>query len=81
MELHGIGSSSAARLLAEIGDIRRFATRIMAMVQLRNRTPGRTYYDARETAGKTSMEALHALKRRLFNVVSRACSPTNSSVN
>ncbi|MFJ9370823.1 IS110 family transposase [Nocardia sp. NPDC101769] len=82
MSLHGIGPSSAARLLADTGDIHRFATRarfaswngtapldassgdqqrhrlsrsgnrrinrvlhIMAIVQLRHRTPGRAYYD------------------------------------
>ncbi|MFD0360701.1 IS110 family transposase [Nocardia sp. GCM10030253] len=106
MELHGIGPSSAARLLADTGDIHRFGTRdqfaswngtapldassgdqqrhrlsragnrrinrvlhIMAVVQLRNRTAGRAYYDARKAGGKTSMEAMRALKRRLSNVV------------
>ncbi|MFF3228838.1 IS110 family transposase [Nocardia suismassiliense] len=106
MDLHGIGPSSAARLLADTGDIHRFADRdrfaswngtapldassgdqqrhrlsragnrkinrvlhIMAVVQLRHRTNGRVYYDARRTGGKTSMEALRALKRRLSNVV------------
>ncbi|MFE3758670.1 transposase [Nocardia tengchongensis] len=106
MELHGIGPSSAARLLADTGDIRRFRDRdrfaswngtapldassgdqqrhrlsragnrkinrvlhIMAIVQLRNRTAGRLYYDGRKAGGKTSMEALRALKRRLSNVV------------
>ncbi|MEU8897286.1 IS110 family transposase [Nocardia sp. NPDC048505] len=106
MDLHGIGPSSAARLLADTGDIHRFADRnrfaswngtapldassgdqqrhrlsragnrkinrvlhIMAVVQLRHRTAGRVYYDARRTGGKTSMEALRALKRRLSNVV------------
>ncbi|MEH0846422.1 IS110 family transposase [Micromonospora sp. CPCC 205711] len=106
MDLHGIGPSGAARLLADGGDIRRFADRdrfaswngtapldassgdqkrhrlsragnrrinrtlhIMAVVQLRNRTEGRAYFDAKKTAGKTSMEAMRALKRRLSNVV------------
>ncbi|WP_433672182.1 IS110 family transposase [Nocardia sp. CA-136227] len=106
MDLHGIGPSSAARLLADTGDIHRFATKdrfaswngtapldassgdqqrhrlsragnrkinrvlhIMAVVQLRNHTAGRTYYDARKAGGKTSMEAMRALKRRLSNVV------------
>ncbi|WP_083914048.1 IS110 family transposase [Nocardia concava] len=106
MQLHGIGPSSAARLLADTGDIRRFRNRdrfaswngtapldassgqqqrhrlsragnrkinrvlhIMAVVQLRHRTAGRIYYDARKAGGKTSMEALRALKRRLSNVV------------
>jgi transposase len=108
LQLHGIGPSSAARLLADVGNIRRFASRdhfaswngtapldassgqqqrhrlsragnrrinralhIMAVVQLRNPTEGRAYYDARKAAGKTSMEAMRCLKRRLSNVVYR----------
>jgi transposase len=106
MDLYGIGPSGAARLLADVGDIRRFADRdrfaswngtapldassgqqqrhrlsragnrrinrtlhIMAVVQLRNATKGRAYFDAKKAAGKTSMEAMRALKRRLSNVV------------
>jgi transposase len=106
MELHGIGPSGAARLLADTGDIRRFAGRdrfaswngtapldassgsqarhrlsragnrrinrvlhIMAVVQLRNQTKGRAYYDARRAGGMPSMMAMRALKRRLSNVV------------
>ncbi len=42
---------------------------IMAVVQLRNATEGRRYYDAKKSAGKTSMESMRALKRRLSNVV------------
>jgi transposase len=108
LQLHGIGPSSAARLLADVGNIHRFASRdhfaswngtapldassgqqqrhrlsragnrrinralhIMAVVQLRNPTEGRAYYDARKAAGKTSMEAMRCLKRRLSNVVYR----------
>jgi transposase len=108
LQLHGIGPSSAARLLADVGNIHRFASRdhfaswngtapldassgqqqrhrlsragnrrinralhIMAIVQLRNPTEGRAYYDARKAAGKTSMEAMRCLKRRLSNVVYR----------
>ncbi|MFI7671977.1 IS110 family transposase [Nocardia sp. NPDC049526] len=41
----------------------------MATVQLRNPSAGRTYYDRRRAEGKTSMEAMRALKRRLSNVV------------
>ena len=37
--------------------------------QLRNPTQGWTYFNAKKAAGKTSMEAMHALKRRLSNVV------------
>jgi transposase len=106
LELHGIGPSSAARLLADAGDIHRFASRdrfaswngtapldassgsqqrhrlsragnrrinralhIMAIVQLRNQTRGRAYYDARKAGGMPSMMAMRALKRRLSNVV------------
>ena len=105
LELHGIGPSSAARLLADAGDIHRFAGRdkfaswngtapleplpatrnaigspapatggstglhIMAVVQLRNQTKGRAYYDARKAGGMPSMMAMRALKRRLSNVV------------
>ena len=106
LELHGIGPSGAARLLADVGDIHRFADRdkfaswngtapldassgnqerhrlsragnrrinrtlhMMAVVQLRNQTPGRAYYDTRKTGGMPSMMAMRALKRRLSNVV------------
>ena len=41
----------------------------MAIVQLRHGTEGRAYYDRRVAEGKTSMEAMRALKRRLSNVV------------
>ncbi|HEY3262599.1 MAG TPA: IS110 family transposase [Pseudonocardiaceae bacterium] len=104
--LHGIGPSGAARLIGDIGDITRFASRghfaawngtapldassgqqrrhrlsragnrrinrvlhIMAVVQLRHDTEGRRYYDRRLAEGKTSMEAMRALKRRLSDVV------------
>jgi transposase len=106
LELNGIGPSSAARLLADVGDIHRFADRdrfaswngtapldassgsqqrhrlsragnrrinralhIMAIVQLRNQTEGRTYYENRKAGGMPSMMAMRALKRRLSNVV------------
>jgi hypothetical protein len=42
---------------------------IMGVVQLRNLTAGRLYFDSMKAAGKTSMEAMRALKRRLSNVV------------
>jgi transposase len=106
MDLHGIGPSGAARLLADAGDIHRFASRdrfaswngtapldassgsqarhrlsragnrrinrvlhIMAVVQLRNQTKGRAYFDERRAGGMPSMMAMRALKRRLSNVV------------
>jgi transposase len=42
---------------------------IMAVVQLRNPTEGRAYYDRKVAAGKTPREAMRALKRRLSDVV------------
>jgi transposase len=44
---------------------------IMATVQLRNPTLGREYYDRRKADGKTSMEAMRALKRRLSDIIYR----------
>ncbi|WP_235585565.1 IS110 family transposase, partial [Serinicoccus chungangensis] len=44
---------------------------IAATVQLRNATEGRAYFDRKVADGKTSMEALRALKRRLSDVVYR----------
>ena len=104
-DLHGMGPSGAARLLAGAGDITRFPTRahfaswngtapidassgdqvrhrlsragnrqinrvlhIMAVVQLRNPTQGRAYYDRKVAAGKTPREAMRALKRRLSDI-------------
>jgi xanthine/CO dehydrogenase XdhC/CoxF family maturation factor len=43
----------------------------MAIVQLRHDTEGRRYYRRKLAAGKTPMEALRALKRRLSDVVYR----------
>ncbi len=107
-QLHGIGPSGAARLIGDITDIARFASRghfaswngtapldassgdhtrhrlsragnrrinrvlhIMAVVQLRNDTEGRRYYRRKLTAGKTPMEAMRCLKRRLSDQVYR----------
>jgi transposase len=44
---------------------------LMAVVQLRNQTAGRAYFDRKVAAGKTSMEAMRCLKRRLSDVVYR----------
>src|SRR5215831_7168224 len=44
---------------------------IMATVQLRNPAEGRAYYDRKKAAGKTSMEAMRCLKRRLSDIVYR----------
>jgi hypothetical protein len=43
----------------------------MAIVQLRHDTDGRAYYGRRLAEGKTAMEAIRALKRRLSDVVYR----------
>ena len=43
---------------------------IMAVVQLRHRnSEGRAYYDRKVAAGKTPMEAMRSLKRRLSDIV------------
>jgi transposase len=47
------------------------ALHIMAIVQLRRDTEGRRYYRRKLAAGKTPMEALRALKRRLSDVAYR----------
>ena len=44
---------------------------LMAVVQLRNATEGRAYYDRKKASGKTSMEAMRCLKRRLSDIVYR----------
>src|SRR5262249_58136080 len=41
------------------------------IVQLRNDTPGRAYYRGRVAGGKTPMEAMRCLRRRLSDVVYR----------
>ncbi|WP_406070020.1 IS110 family transposase [Micromonospora sp. NBC_01638] len=105
-DLNGIGPSGAARLIGDVGDVSRFATRghfaswngtapldassgdqkrhrlsragnrrinrvlhIMAIVQMRHDTEGRAYYRRKLAAGKTPMEAIRCLKRRLSDVV------------
>ena len=45
------------------------ALHMMAVVQLRNATEGRAYYDRKVAAGKTPNEAMRCLKRRLSDVV------------
>jgi transposase len=42
---------------------------IVAVVQLRHDTAGRAYFRRKPAAGKTAMEAMRCLKRRLSNVV------------
>jgi len=45
---------------------------IMAVVQLRNVTEGRAYYDRKKAGGKTPKEAMRCLKRRLSDLVYKA---------
>ena len=108
MDLYGMGPAGAARVVADVGDIARFATKarfaawtgtapldassgqqlrhrlsragnrrlnhvlhIMAIVQVRHDTVGRAYYRRLLARGKTPMEALRILKRRLSDVVYR----------
>ncbi len=48
----------------------------MAVVQLRHRdSPGRAYYERKVAAGKTPMEAIRSLKRRLSDI---ACHQMNA---
>lgn len=114
--LNGIATSGAARLLGDIGDIRRFPSRghfatwngtapidvssgdnehhrlnragnrrinrtlhIMAIAQLRYNTPGRAYYQHKRAQGKTAMEAMRALKRRLSDTVYRQMIKDNNT--
>ena len=109
MQIPGIGPAGAARILADVGEIARFADRnrfaswtgtapldassgeqirhrlsragnrrmhhvlhIAGIVQIRHDTEGRAYYRHRKLdAGKTAMEALRCLKRRLSDVIYR----------
>jgi transposase len=44
---------------------------VVAVVELRRQTEGRAYFDRKKAAGKTSMEAIRCLKRRLSDIVYR----------
>ena len=108
MDIYGVGPAGAARVLADVGDVARFADRnrfaswtgtapldassgeqtrhrlsragnrrmnhvlhVAAIVQIRHDTEGRAYYRRKLAAGKTPMEALRCLKRRLSDVIYR----------
>jgi transposase len=108
MDLSGVGPVVAARTLADVGDIARFADRnrfaswtgtapldassgeqnrhrlsragnrrmnhmihIAAISQIRLDTPGRVYYRHKLAAGKTKLEALRCLKRRISDAIYR----------
>ena len=107
-DLPGVGDIVAARVLAEVGDVTRFADRnrfaswtgtapleassgeqirhrlsragnrrmnhmlhIAATTQIRLDTPGRAYYRRKLAEGKTRMEAMRCLKRRISDAVYR----------
>jgi len=108
MDLPGVGPVVAARILADVADVVRFADRnrfaswtgtapldassgeqirhrlsragnrkmnhmlhIAAATQARLDTPGRTYYRRKLGEGKTRMEAMRCLKRRISDAVYR----------
>jgi hypothetical protein len=108
MDLPGVGPVVAARILADVGDVARFADRnrfaswtgtapieassgemvrhrlsragnrkinhmlhIAAATQIRLDTPGRAYYRRKRTGGKTKLEAVRCLKRRISDAVYR----------
>lgn len=108
MDLPGVGPIVAARVLADVGDVARFADRnrfaswtgtapldassgeqtrhrlsragnrrmnrmvhIAAITQIRLDTEGRAYYRRKIAAGKTRMEAMRCLKRRISDAVFR----------
>jgi hypothetical protein len=47
------------------------AIHIAAIIQLRHDTPGRAYFVRKTAAGKTRMEALRCLKRRISDAIYR----------
>ena len=108
MELCGVGPVVAARTLADVGDVARFADRnrfaswtgtapldassgeqirhrlsragnrkanhvihIAAVNQIRLDSPGRAYYRRKLAAGKTPLEAMRCLKRRISDALYR----------
>jgi transposase len=108
MDLPGVGPVVAARILADVGDVVRFADRnrfaswtgtapldactgeqirhrlsragnrkmnhmlhIAAATQVRLDTEGRRYYRRKLAEGKTRMEAMRCLKRRISDAVYR----------
>lgn len=106
MQLDGVGPVVAARILADVGDVARFADRnrfaswtgtapldassgqqnrhrlsragnrrmnrmihIAATTQIRLETEGRTYYRRKLADGKSRMEAMRCLKRRISDAI------------
>jgi transposase len=108
LQINGVGPINAAKILAEVGDVRRFPSRghfasytgtapidvssgdnnrhrlnrggnrrlnhalhIAAVVQYRMPGPRQDYYRRKRDQGKTHLEALRCLKRRLSDAVHR----------
>ena len=108
MDLRGVGPVVAARVLADVGDVARFADRnrfaswtgtapldassgeqtrhrlsragnrrvnhmihIAAITQIRLDTDGRAYYRRKRAEGKTPLEAIRCLKRRISDAIYR----------
>jgi transposase len=108
MNIYGVGPAGAARVLADVGDVARFADRnrfaswtgtapldassgeqtrhrlsragnrrmnhllhVAAIVQIRHDTEGRAYYRRKLAAGKSRMEAMRCLKRRISDALYR----------
>jgi transposase len=108
LEVRGVGPLLAAKVIAEVGDVRRFPSKhhfasytgtapidassgdnnrhrlnrggnrrlnhvlhIVAICQIRYPCDGQDYYRRKRAAGKTSLEALRCLKRRLSDAVFR----------
>jgi transposase len=108
IDVRGVGVLLAAKVIAEVGDIRRFPSKhhfasytgtapidassgdnnrhrlnrggnrrlnhtlhIIAICQVRNPCEGQAYYRRKRAAGKTPLEALRCLKRRLSDVLYR----------
>jgi len=65
------GSRTRHRLNPRGNRILNHAIHIAAVTQLRHDTNGRVYYDRKIAEGKTSKEAIRALKRRISDVVYR----------
>jgi transposase len=108
VEIRGVADLLAAKVIAEVGDVRRFPSKhhfasytgtapidassgdnnrhrlnrggnrrlnhvlhIVAIVQIRYPGEGQDYYRRKRAAGKTPLEALRCLKRRLSDVLYR----------
>jgi transposase len=108
LDVRGVGVLMAAKVIAEVGDVRRFPSRhhfasytgtapidassgdnnrhrlnrggnrrlnhvlhIVAICQIRYPGEGQDYYRRKRAAGKTPMEAMRCLKRRLSDVLYR----------